>query len=48
MSCFFAYIGPETPLLFGSILATIGGALLFFWRYTGGLIINLFRKSKGN
>jgi hypothetical protein len=44
MSLFFAYIGPETLLPLGSVLAAIGGLFLFFWRYTGGLIINLFRK----
>ncbi len=44
MSVIFAYIGPETLLPLGSVLAAIGGLFLFFWRYTGGLVIGLFRR----
>ncbi|MCB9831721.1 MAG: hypothetical protein H6807_04530 [Planctomycetes bacterium] len=46
MPSFFAYIGPEVPLAFGSILAAIGGVFIFFWRWTGGWLVNRFRKQK--
>jgi hypothetical protein len=36
MPLLLAYIGPETILPLGSILAAIGGVALMFWGYVRG------------
>jgi hypothetical protein len=36
MPLLLAYIGPETILPLGSILAAIGGVALMFWSYVRG------------
>lgn len=39
----FTYLGPETIMPLASILATIVGAILIFWRFIVGAIKRLIR-----